>query len=101
SERKESLGSWLLELWIGEPREQAAFAFIWKTLFRSSSHRLILLAYGGIAVAAITKGALDMPRPSLRNEGMYGLLVTLAPLTVAMLAATGLRYLFSLPDSIH
>jgi predicted permease len=99
SHRRTGVGSWLLERWIGDPRQQAAFAFIWKTLARSRAHRLILLAYGGIALGAITKTALDMPRPSLRNEGMYGLLVVLAPLAVAMLVTVGLRYLFRLPES--
>ena len=54
-------GSRLLERWIRDPREQAAFAFIWKTLARSRSHRLMLLAYAGVALGWITKGALDMP----------------------------------------
>src|ERR1019366_3707176 len=43
------LGSRLLEWWISNPREQAAFAFTWKTLVRSRIHRLILLAYAGLA----------------------------------------------------
>jgi predicted permease len=93
-------GAWLLERWIRDPREQAAFAFIWKTLARSRSHRLILLAYAGIALGWIVKGAVDMPRPSLRNEGLYGMTVVLAPLALALLTATGLRYLFSLPVTL-
>ena len=94
-------GARLLELWMRDPREQAAFAFLCKTLARSRTHRLILLAYGGIALSAITKGALDMPRPSLRDEGLYGLIVALAPLALALLVTAGLRYLFALPDSLR
>ncbi|MCX6633513.1 MAG: ABC transporter permease, partial [Acidobacteria bacterium] len=63
-------------------------------------HRLILLAYAGIALGWIVDGALDTPRPPLRDEGMYGLLVVLAPLALAMLATIGLRYVFSLPVSL-
>lgn len=100
-ERWSGAGSWLLERWIPDPREQAAFSFIWKTLVRSRNHRMILLAYCGIALGAISKGMLDMPLPSLRNEGMYGLVVTLAPLATAMLITVGLRYLFSLPESLQ
>ena len=96
-----NLGSRLLEAWMHDPRQQAQFAFIWKTLARSRTHRLILLAYGGIALGAITKGALDMPRPSLRDQGMYGLIVVLAPLALSLLVTAGLRYLFSLPDSLR
>jgi predicted permease len=90
-------GARLLERWIPEPREQAAFAFIAKTLLRSRSHRLILLAYGGIALGWITKGLLDAPPVSLSNEGLYGLTAVLAPIAVAVLITVGLRYLFSLP----
>ncbi len=94
------LGSWLLERWIGDPRQQAAFAFIWKTLARSRSHRLILLAYAGVALGCIMKGTLDTPPPSLRDEGMYGLLLVLVPLGLSMLVTVGLRYVFCLPDSL-
>jgi predicted permease len=93
--------SWLLEKWLPDPRQQGAFAFIWKTLSRSRSHRLILLAYAGIAMGAVIKGAVDMPRPSLRDEGLYGLVVVLAPLGLAALITVGLRYLFSLPESLR
>jgi predicted permease len=91
------LGSRLLERWMGDPREQAAFAFIGKTLFRSRSHRLLLLAYGGIALGWIAKGLLDAPPVNLRDEGLYGFTVVLAPIAVAVLITVGLRYLFSLP----
>jgi predicted permease len=100
SDRSVGAGSWLLDRWIGDPRQGAAFAFIWKTLARSRTHRLILLAYCGIALGAITKTVLDMPRPTLANQGMYGLIVVLAPLAVAMLVTVGLRYLFTLPESL-
>ena len=94
-------GARLLELWMPDPRQQAAFAFIWKTLSRSRTHRLILIAYGGIALGAITKGAVDMPRPSLRDEGLYGLIVALTPLALSLLVSVGLRYLFALPESVR
>jgi hypothetical protein len=91
----------LLDLWIRNPREQAAFSFICKGLARSGMHRLILLAYTGLAIGLITSGALDTPPPSLRNQGVYGLVVVLAPLTLAMLVTVGLRYLFSLPMTLQ
>lgn len=95
--RRAGLGSRLLERWIREPREQGAFAFIWKTLIRSRSHRLLLLAYAGAALGWITKGLLDAPPVSLRDQGVYGLTVVLAPIAIAMLITIGLRYLFTLP----
>src|SRR5947209_7742735 len=62
----------LLDRWIPDPRELAAFTFICKTLARSRSHRLILMAYAGMALGWITKGALDTPRPNLKDQGVYG-----------------------------
>jgi putative ABC transport system permease protein len=91
------LGARLLERWIREPREQAAFAFIWKTLARSRSHRLLLLAYAGVALGWIAKGMLDAPPVKLRDEGVYGLTVVLAPIAISILITVGLRYLFTLP----
>jgi predicted permease len=89
----------LLERWITHSSELAAFAFIGKTLVRSKTHRLLLLSYGGLALGWVVKGALDMPPPSLRDQGMYGMLVTVSPLAVAILVVVALRHLFSLPVS--
>ena len=97
SARTAGMGAKLLERWMVDPREQAAFAFIWKTLFRSRSHRLFLLAYAGAALGWITKGLLDAPPVNLRDEGLYGLTVVLAPIAVSVLITVGLRYLFTLP----
>jgi len=101
SVRFAGLGAQLLERWIPDPREQAAFAFTWKTLFRSRSHRLFLLAYAGAALGWIAKGLLDAPPVDLRNEGLYGLMVVLAPIAVAVLITVGLRYLFTLPVQLR
>jgi predicted permease len=101
SVRHAGLGAKLLERWIADPREQAVFAFLWKTLFRSRSHRLYLLAYAGAALGWIAKGLLDAPPVKLSDEGLYGLTVVLAPMAVAILIAVGLRYLFTLPVTLR
>ncbi len=97
SDKVAEFGSRLLEIWSRRPQEQAAFSFIWKTLVRSRSHRLLLLAWAGLAAGWIVKGILDMPTPSLENEGVYGMIVTVSPLALALLAVIALRRLFSLP----
>src|SRR5260370_9964128 len=98
-------GSRLLELWIRNPREQAAFAFTWKTLARSRIHRLILLAYAGLALGWVIKAALDAPPVALHDEGMYGLMAVPSPLRLAVLILPPLRYLASpaltLPANLH
>jgi predicted permease len=97
SDRFAKLGSRLLEAWIRRPPEQAAFVFIWKTLARSRGHRVLLLAWAGLATGWVVNGILDMPTPSLKNEGVYGMIVTASPLALAVLAVIALRHLFSLP----
>jgi predicted permease len=91
----------VLERWITEPRGQAAFAFIWKSLARSRVQRLILLAYAGAALGWIVKGALDTPTPTLRDQGMYGFLAVVVPLALAMLITNALRYVFGLPVTLE
>jgi hypothetical protein len=89
------IGSWLLEHWIANPREQGAFAFLWKSLARSNAHRLVLLTYTGLALGWIVEGALDMPAPSLRDEGVYGMLVTVSPLETFRKLDTRCRSLYA------
>ncbi|MBS1858745.1 MAG: ABC transporter permease [Acidobacteria bacterium] len=97
SARWSGFGARLLERLLPDPREQAAFSFTAKTLFRSRSHRLLLLAYAGIALGWTAKGLVESPPVNLRDEGLYGLTVVLAPLAMAILVVTALRYLFALP----
>src|SRR5260370_41682989 len=94
-------GSRLLELWLRNPREQAAFAFTWKTLARSRIHRLLLLAYAGLALGWVIKAALDAPPVSLHDEGMYGLMAVASPLGLSVLMILALRYLFSIPVTLQ
>ena len=90
----------LLDRFLPDPRAQAAFAFIWKTLARSPGHRLLLLAYAGIGIGGITKGALDIGRPSLHDQGLYGFIVVFAPLAISTSVIAGMRSLFSLPVAL-
>ena len=99
--RCEGLGSRLLELWIRDPREQAAFAFIWKSLARSRNHRLVLLAYGGIALGCILNGASGSADGLHASAGSIRYLAVLGPVTVAIFVVAALRYLFSLPVELR
>jgi hypothetical protein len=95
--RRTGAGAWLLERWIRDPREQAAFVFTAKALARSGTHRMILLGYAGVSLGWIVSGMLATAPLSLRDQGLYALLVVAGPLAVSMLAIGGLRYAFSLP----
>jgi len=99
--RWQGAGAWLLDLWIRDPREQAAFAFIGKSLARSRNHRMVLLAYSGIALGWILSGLSDMPKSARHDAGTFGVLVVLAPLVACCCVCLGLRYLFSLPVELR
>ena len=66
-------------------------AFIWKTLTRSRSHRLQLLADAGLALGWDHQRRNGNAAALVAREGMHGLLVVLAPLGLARLTAIGLR----------
>src|SRR5260370_26490479 len=99
--RWEGAGAWLLDLWIRDPCEQAVFAFVWKSLVRSRNHRMILLAYAGIALGWSLSGLADMPQSSRHDAGTVGVLIVFAPLVAACCVVLGLRYLFSLPVELR
>ncbi|MGH9672574.1 MAG: ABC transporter permease [Bryobacteraceae bacterium] len=85
----------LLDLWIKDPREQAAFAFLCRTIARSRVHRMVLFVYAGFAIAWILKNASDYLAE--QRDDIERLLLSSVPLTLACFALFGLRYLFSLP----
>ena len=76
-----------------DPREQAMFSFIWKTLTRSRVHRLALQVCAGLAIAwMIGAGGF---------RGGDSTPVVLVPLAVSIFLIAGLRYLFSLPSELR
>jgi hypothetical protein len=91
---------------IPDPRELAVFAFIAKTLARSRQHRLVLTAFGAIALAvifesfvslALTRGfrGFAVQTPALRQAAVS------APLALSLFVLAGFRYLFRLPVELR
>jgi predicted permease len=99
--RWEGAGAWLLDRWIRDPREQAAFAFIWKSLARSRNHRMVLLAYAGVALGWILSGLGDMPKSARNDAGTFGVLAVLVPLVACCAVCLALRYLWELPVELR
>ena len=89
-----------------DSREVAVFSFIGKTLARSRPQRLVLTAYGGLAVAMIfesfagivfarTFRGFSAPAPALRQAAIS------APLALSLFLLCGFRYLFRLPVELR
>ena len=91
--RSGALLKWPAALTIKDPREQAVFSFLWKTLTRSRVHRLLLQVCAGLAIAWMI-GARDL-------RGGDTAPVLLIPLAVSVFLIAGLRYLFSIPCELR
>ncbi len=92
---------------FADSRTLAVFGFIGKSLARSRQHRLILTAFGGIALAIISEGFASM---MLQGGGLRRMPVhstafaqaTIAvPLAISLFLLAGLRYLFRLPVELR
>lgn len=89
--------SWILDVLVRDPREQAALGFMWVTVGRNRIHRLAVLVYAGLALAWMAK-AIGGPEPA--NEAQRTLL-TVYPLGLLVLSVWAMRHLFSLPAELR
>src|SRR5581483_5689974 len=88
------------DLWVRDPREQAMFVFIAKTFARSRNHRLVLLAYLGLAAGWLSKtwiGGLNAPAAARVHPEALAAIVIVVSLVIGVVIAVALRYLFTLP----
>ncbi len=91
----------IFDLWIRDPREQALFAFVAKAMARSRTHRLVLLAYAGLATGWLMKVIADTQSPHTGASHLVRLLVVFGPLSLAIFITLGLRHLFCLPVELR
>jgi hypothetical protein len=82
------------------PRRQAIVSFLWKTLARSAHHRMVSMAYVGVAAAAVATGFLAF-------GGLYGSAKVAtaryvsAHLILLLFLVLGVRHLFSIPAELR
>ncbi len=95
--RRFDLLSWSLDLCLGDPREQAAFGFIWTTIQRNRVHRLAVLVCLALTAAWMSKSAVDLLSRQATQSELDTVMSTLWPLGLILFAMLGMRYLFSLP----
>jgi macrolide transport system ATP-binding/permease protein len=99
-DRRRDWFGWAVEFAIEDPREQAAFGFFWKTIARSRTHRLALLAYLGLGVAWTLKSVTGMLNEDPASN-VHRFVAASGPLTIALFLLFGLRYLFALPTELR
>lgn len=91
---------------VPDSRSLGVFAFIAKSLARSRQHRLILTAFGAIALAVICEGFFSLlfesraQRSWLDSPGFRQAVIAV-PLALSLFILAGLRYLFRLPVELR
>ena len=92
-------GKWagaVLEWLVPNPRQQAIFVFLAKTLARSSQHRMMLMGYGGLGLAILLTGLLGIEEAvPAANRAAAHFVYTHVILLLFLLI--GLRHLFTIP----
>ncbi len=93
-----------LELLSGDPRQAAILQFLGKTMARSRTHRLVLLAYAG-AAAGILLNSLLLQETAARwragKEYLLNFMVYFWPVVASMILIPGLRHAFRLPAELQ
>ncbi|MDQ6760494.1 MAG: hypothetical protein M3Z32_11625, partial [Acidobacteriota bacterium] len=85
-----------------DPRRRAVFSFVGRTLLRSRSHRIVFIAFAGLAIAMIFESFVALALgPGFRGFGVrtFALqqVAISAPLSLSLFVLAGYRYLFRLP----
>ena len=88
-------------LLVRTPAQRASFYFIWQTVCRSRTHRLLVAAFGGFGVALVFQGvtgAIAAGHPDWWRNTDGPLLV--APIILPLFLVTGFRYAFTIPSDL-
>ena len=91
-----------LDHWIlRTPFQQAGFRFVWKTLFRSEAHRLLLTGIAGLGVVLASDGlmnAMELTR-SAQRAALTPQALSI-PFVLSFLIIIGLRAVFEIPAEL-
>lgn len=90
----------LLDRLIESPRQQAVIVFLWRTLLRSSHHRMVLMGYAGVAIAIIAAGLMGINTIFDTQRKLTAYFVWVHGITLLFLLV-GLRHLFSIPSELR
>jgi hypothetical protein len=92
----------LLRLVLRTPFQRACFPFVWKTLFRSEAHRLVLTAIGGLALVLASQALLNAyaGAKSLRDAALSPDALSI-PFIVTFIIIIGLHIVFDVPAELR
>jgi hypothetical protein len=93
-----AMNRWL----VRTPSERASFYFVWHTVMRSRSHRLLVAAWAGAGTALVFQGIAGAMAGGFHGwwQDPAGPLLP-APIVLPLLLITGLRYAFTVPSDLR
>jgi hypothetical protein len=102
SSKKSALSLWFDRWALRTPFQKGCFHFVWKTLFRSESHRLVLAGIGGLGMVLASQALLS----AFENGDPAGKAMVSAdglsiPLVLTFFIIVGLRLVFEIPVELR
>ena len=100
--KKSELSAWFDRWALPTPFQRGCFHFVWKTLFRSESHRLVLAGIGGIGLVVASQAlmsAFENGEPA--GKAMVSADGLSIPLVLAFFIIAGLRMVFEIPVELR
>jgi hypothetical protein len=96
------LGSSLDRVLLRTPFQMGGFRFVWKTLFRSEAHRLMITAVGGLALVLASQALMSAVEAanSLREAALSPDALSI-PFILSFLIIVGLRVVFEIPVELR
>ena len=99
---KSRLGLWFDSWVLRTPFQRGCFHFVWKTLFRSESHRLVLAGIGGLGLVLASQALLSaFENGEPAGKAMMSAEGLSIPLVLAFVIILGLRIVFEIPVELR
>src|SRR5207244_2735745 len=100
---RRSAAALALDRWVlRTPFQRGCFQFVWKTLLRSESHRLVLAGMGGLGLVLASdtllsafQGGRSWSNAMVSGDGLS------IPLVLAFFIIVGLRVVFEIPVELR
>lgn len=100
--KKSRLGMWFDRWVLQTPFQKGCFHFVWKTLFRSESHRLVLAGIGGLGLVLASQALLSaFENGEPAGKAMMSAEGLSIPLVLAFVIILGLRIVFEIPVELR
>jgi len=100
--RTSRLGVLLDRLVLRTPFQRACFRFVFRTVFRSEAHRLVLTAIGGLSLVLVSQALMDAFESAKSwRQAMLSTDALSIPFIVCFLGIMSLRFVFEIPVDLR